>query len=963
MIDFFISYTQTDEAWAEWIAGVLQAAGYETKLQVWDFRPGVNFIGELHRTVDEAERTLVVLSPDYLNSRFGEAEWMAAFRRDPTGELGKILPVRVREVEPPGLLRSIVYIDLVGLEHSAARERLLSGLARGRAIPSALPGFPGGLPLPDPVAAVSWLASLPVDEIPERRPLPPGSSLPFPPNPFFVGRLDDLRTLARQLKGGEVSAIGHVEPAAATGLGGIGKTQLACEFAHRYGRYFAGGVFWMSFADPAAVPTEVAASGRWLNLDPRYEELPVERQVDLVRQAWQSPLPRLLVFDNCEEEELLDRWRPPFGGARVLLTSRRARWEPTLGVRVLALGTLTRAESLELLRKYRPDLPADDPALGAIADELGDLPLALHLAGSFLARYADAAPGRPSEYLASLRRSGLLDHPSLQGKASKISPTRHEANVARTFALSFERLEPGDATDALAIVLLRRVAWLAPGEPIPRELLFALAGIGQANADAALRGEDALGRLTELGLLESQGGRGWRVHQLVAAFAQRTTESEEDRVAVEQAVTARARGLVIGFPHPLSAWESHLRVMAQRAWEREDAIVASLCNILGSHLQQIGDYTGALPYLERALAVRRKVLGPEHADTSESLNNLGVLLRSLGDLAGARACQEEALAIRARAGPESLDSATTLNNLGVVLRMQDDLAAAHSCLTRALAIRSSALGPEHPDTAQSMMNLAMLLRKEKDFTTALSLNEQALAIRETALGPEHPDVAKSLSVAGSLFRQQGDLAKAREYFTGALKLRERLLGPEHPDVVYSLNVLGGLLVEQKNLVEALPLLRRVLEIRERSLGPEHPETVSSLSKVGFVLWKQGNFAAARPCYERLLPIREKLLGPEHLSLARLHARLGTILRELNDLEGARLHRERALAIREKALGPEHPDVARSLNDLGFVLWRQGDRAAARRSFERALAIDEAQLGPEHPHTKLVRKNLTALDAT
>lgn len=220
MIDFFISYTQADQAWAEWIAGVLEAAGYVTRLQAWDFRPGVNFVGELHRTVDEAERTLVVLSPDYLNSRFGEAEWTAAFRRDPTSELGKILPVRVRAVEPPGLLRSIVYIDLVGLDQTTARERLLAGLARGRAMPAALPDFPAVLPLPDPAAtAASWLASLPVDEIPERRPPPPGSSMPFPANPFFVGRKDDLRTLARQLKQGEVSAIGQVDTAAANELG------------------------------------------------------------------------------------------------------------------------------------------------------------------------------------------------------------------------------------------------------------------------------------------------------------------------------------------------------------------------------------------------------------------------------------------------------------------------------------------------------------------------------------------------------------------------------------------------------------------------------------------------------------------------------------------------------------------------------------------------------------------------
>src|SRR5262249_47945959 len=149
------------------------------------------------------------------------------------------------------------------------------------------------------------LAALPVDEVPKPGPLPVGSRMTLPPNPLFVGRDEELKLLARQLKEGETSAVGQAEIAAATGLGGIGKTQLASEFAHRYGRYFAGGVFWMSFADPAAVPIEVAACGMSLGLHSSFDALATEQQVRLVTEAWKSPLPRLLIFDNCEEEELL----------------------------------------------------------------------------------------------------------------------------------------------------------------------------------------------------------------------------------------------------------------------------------------------------------------------------------------------------------------------------------------------------------------------------------------------------------------------------------------------------------------------------------------------------------------------------------------------------------------------------------------------------------------------------------
>jgi hypothetical protein len=311
-------------------------------------------------------------------------------------------------------------------------------------------------------AAERQLAALPLETIPDPAPLPEGSRMPLRRNPLFVGRTADLHALATALKGGDTAAIGQT--AAASGLGGIGKTQLASEFVHRYGQYFAGGVFWLSFADPAAVPTEIAACGGpgALALHPEFHTLPIADQVSLVQAAWQSPLPRLLVFDNCEDEALLAQWRPPHGGCRVLVTSRRVQWETTLGVRTLPLGILQRGESLALLRHHRPDLPADDADLNAIAAELGDLPLALHLAGSFLARYRQVVT--PATYLSQLRQPDLLKHPSLQGRqlTRDLSPTQHEQHVARTFALSYDRLHLADPTDASALALLALCRALGP---------------------------------------------------------------------------------------------------------------------------------------------------------------------------------------------------------------------------------------------------------------------------------------------------------------------------------------------------------------------------------------------------------------------------------------------------------------------------------------------------------------------
>ena len=141
--DFFISYTQVDRPWAEWIAWQLEAAGYTIVHQAWDFRPGDNFVLNMQQAAAKSERTIAVLSSAYLQSGFTAAEWAAAFARDPTGTQGLLLPVRIHDCELRGLLPQIVYVDLVGLEAEAARERQLAGVLRQRAKPTREPGFPG----------------------------------------------------------------------------------------------------------------------------------------------------------------------------------------------------------------------------------------------------------------------------------------------------------------------------------------------------------------------------------------------------------------------------------------------------------------------------------------------------------------------------------------------------------------------------------------------------------------------------------------------------------------------------------------------------------------------------------------------------------------------------------------------------------------------------------------------------
>jgi hypothetical protein len=141
-VDYFISYTSPDKTWAEWIGWVLEETGAAVRLQAWDFAPGSNFILEMQRAAASAHRTIAVLSPDYLTSPFSAPEWAAALAQDPEGLSGRLVPVRVRDCALEGMLRTIVHIDLVGLDETAARTLLTDRLDAKRGKPDLAPSFP-----------------------------------------------------------------------------------------------------------------------------------------------------------------------------------------------------------------------------------------------------------------------------------------------------------------------------------------------------------------------------------------------------------------------------------------------------------------------------------------------------------------------------------------------------------------------------------------------------------------------------------------------------------------------------------------------------------------------------------------------------------------------------------------------------------------------------------------------------
>ncbi len=678
------------------------------------------------------------------------------------------------------------------------------------------------------------LAALPADRIPPVGLLPAGSRMLLERNGRFVGRREQLHHLAAGLKRGAPGDAGLAGRAmAVVGMGGIGKTQLACEFAHRFGRFFAGGVYWLSCADPQAIAAEVAACGAYgtMNLCTGFGDLPLEEQVRLVRAEWQQPIPRLLIFDNCEAPDLLAHWLPG-GGCRVLLTSRRADWEATLGIPTLALDVLRRAESLALLREHQPDI--DSALLDAIAHELGDLPLALHLAGSYLARYrytTDAAG-----YLASLRQASPLHHQSLRGGV--LLPTEHDPHVARTFAFSYDQLDRDNPAVEPARTVLHRAACLAPGEPIPEWLVRLLLDAQHADAaDSARLGfqlGSAIDQLVGLGLVRAEANRALWLHRLVVAFTRERMGADlaQVRAVVEHTLAVEAERLnEQRDPAPLRSWQVHLRFVADTAMPRGDIGAANLCHALAEHLYQTGDYHGARAYHEHALTIRQDVLGADHPAAARSLTEIGKALLFYGDVAQARPYFEQALAIQQAKLGAHQDTALTMNHLGFLLQQQGQVIAARPYHEQALRMRRRILGGEHPAVVESLCNLAYIEYAQGDLDAAHALLQQALAVQRQATGEDHPETARVLNNLGQLLLAQGKLEEAERVFSQALAIQEHELGADHPETARTLGGLADIRRLLGDTARAQSYYERALKVFQTCHGADHFRTQRVLTQL------------------------------------------------------------------------------------------------------------------------------------
>ena len=809
------------------------------------------------------------------------------------------------------------------------------------------------------VLTIIPLEQLKADRLSEPGLLPANTILPYQRNQDFVGRGADLLRLAHLLA--DERTDDRIPVAAITGMGGLGKTQTAVEFCYRYGRYFPGGVYWLNFDEAENVAQEVASSGgeRGLGLFQESEQLTLADKVGRVQKAWQEPSPRLLIFDNCETEALLTAWLPVTGGCRIILTSRRGHWSRELAINSIALNVLKRVESVALLQRLAPRLSEAEAA--EIAQEVGHLPLALHVAGGFLRRYRQITP---KVYLTQLRDKNLLDHPSLQGRGLSYSPTNHELHVGRTLALNIDQLDPADGVDEKARELLVRAVCFAPGEPIPRALLQETVLAEAEDLTAVLLAEDGLVRLTALGFVKTEGAEWIVVHRLIAAFLLADLATDEALVRAQTAVETVLLKRIDAYQQqdhllvqlPFSA--AHLQHVVKVAWSRLDERAARLATAWGYHLYLNSDLTNAGSYLARAREICEQVYGLWHRETAVAFSRDGWVHMHSGDYAGAEARYQQALAIhKALAEPDPLQLASCYRDLGSLHWRQGKYAEARGFHEQELALREAALGSQHPLTAQSFSSLGIILGQMGHLEEARAYQERALTA--VVNEPETTDTARLLNNLATTCSRLGDLAAALQYARRSLRIRERIFGAMNRTTAYSQNNLGMLLIQLGAYEEARPHLEQALAVRQALLGTEHLLTARSLCNLGDLQRRLGQYGVAQENLETAVAIYEAL-RPTHAQIAQTLNHLGDLFLARGELETARLYLDRALAIWEEHHNGRS-DIAHTLISLGGWFQAMGDVAAARQSYQQAAEILEDAVLPSHPDKLRVDSILAQMD--
>lgn len=739
-------------------------------------------------------------------------------------------------------------------------------------------------------------------------------NIPFRRNPFFTGRADLLERLHRQLIQSNRAAL--TQSTALTGLGGIGKTQTAVEYAYRYRQEYRA-ILWVRAASSEMLTTDIVALAHLLRL-PGYDSQEQMQIVSAVKRWLTREQGWLLILDNADDLMLIEDVLPTVTGGHIIVTTR-AQSTGMVGEK-LAVEKLDLAEGiLLLLRRARllaPDAPLDNASrllysqAQRIVQALDAFPLALDQAGAYLEETGCSL----ADYLTLYER-----HRQFFLSRSGSEFTDYPYTVASTLALAFRQVEQANAASA---DLLRLCAFLQP-DVIGEEILTGGADhlgptLGPVAADL-LQLNEALRVLRRYSLVRRDPEtRMLSLHRMVQVVLRDGLDVATERQWAERAVLA----LNTVFPEiDHTVWGRCERLLPQTQVasaliEQHDLSSPDAVRLLhqtGRYLHERGFHRQAEPFLQQALRIGEAVWDTPRPETARLLTDLAAVMHQEIKLEEAEHLLLRALALREELlGTQHIEVAESLNHLGELYIVQGKYEQAELLYLRAIAIWENPVGTGRIEPAQGLGNaindLAMVYQILGRFEQAERLDLRALHIREDRLGPDHPDTAESLNNLAGLYRDQRKYEQAEPLLRRAVKIREQVLGAEHPLVAISLGNLAQVLSLQDRDVEAESLHLRALHIREEVYGPDYLDTAVSLNNLGIFYQRQGKYEQAEPLFLRALRIREQGLGPQHPHVARSLSLLAQLYQAQDQLERAEPLFARALAIFEQAFGPEHRET-------------------------------------------------------
>ena len=686
------------------------------------------------------------------------------------------------------------------------------------------------------------------------------------------------------------------------GLGGIGKSQLAIEFAKKHRSDYTA-VFWLNAKTEDTLKRSFSANARRLPKDFLNQELlngpQNEETLSSVlheMKTWLC-LPGndrwLLIYDNVDNPQIPDNKRqlaydirPYFPEAHqgsILVTTRWRTLKIGHPIEVTKLSN--DEESISLLVRMsgraieeggflrvmlcKPMLTLiKDPSIKNLVERLDGLPLALATAGAYLGLTGISV----SKYLEHYEKSWLDLH-----RTSPSLPS-YDQTIYSTWDLSYIYIREEDES---AAKLLKLWAYFDN-----RDLWYDLLRAGKENApgwflditSTELAFLSAIGKLRKHALIESlTDSDGYSMHHCVHAWVKSVLWKATDNQ--HMMLTLKCVGESVPFAKAPGDWIITQRLFPHaerclqlvRVWsdgcnpsELIEGCITDFSGSISVLYHNLGKLTEAEPMYQRALSGKEKALGKDHISTLETVNNLGNLYRGQGKLAKAESMYQRALSGKEKAlGKDHTSTLATVNNLGVLYRDQGKLTEAESMCQRALSGKEKALGKDHITTLETVDNLGVLYRDQGKRTEAESMCQRALTGREKALGKDHISTLETVNNLGVLYRDQGKLAEAESMYQRALSDREKALGKDDISTLVMINNLGSLYSNQGKLAEAESMYQRALLGYTRIPPANAKSQLDLFYNMGLLYQDMQQFEKAKDFFSQAHAGYQELLGSQH----------------------------------------------------------------------------------------------------